>query len=82
MGRDPEIDRLMRETIFETFSDCLVHRDFNIVSFEFEDTQILIQFLEVCDILYSDYSIKIAKTSGHPTIQVFMRLEEGIWKTK
>ena len=79
---DKEIVRIYKETIFVTFADYLTQRDDKAAVFEFEDSWITQQFLMVLDMIYSDYSVKIARSSGHPTIQVFMRLEEGLWKPR
>ena len=79
---DKEVIRILKETIFVSFADYLTQRDDKSAVFEFEDSWITQQFLMVLDMIYSDYSVKIARSSGHPTIQVFMRLEEGLWKPK
>lgn len=82
MDRDTEVDRILRETIFKVFSDFLTQRDYNSATFEFDDIWMSQQFINVLDMIYSDYQIKIARSTGHPTIQVSMRLEEGLWKPK
>ena len=79
---DKEVIRILKETIFVSFADYLTQKDDKSAVFEFEDSWITQQFLMVLDMIYSDYSVKIARSSGHPTIQVFMRLEEGLWKPK
>lgn len=82
MDRNPEIERIHKEAIFSVFGDYLTQKDDNSAAFEFEDSWMTQQFLMVMDMMYSDYSIRVCRTSGHPTIQVFIRLEEGLWKPR
>ncbi len=83
------MDDTVKATFIEQFDECLIQMDDNSAIFEFvpiDDFLILNRplkiLLDALDILFSDYQIKIVKTSGHPTIQVQLRLEEGLWKSK
>ena len=82
MASNPEIERIHRETIFVTFADYLTQKDDKSAVFEFDDNWIVQQFLMVLDMIFSDYDIRICRTAGHPRIQVFMKLEEGLWKLR
>lgn len=82
MAKNPDVLKILKEVVFETFGDYLILRDSNTATFEFEDIDTLKQFIDVLDMVYSDYYIKIVQTSEHPNIQIQMRLEERIWKPK
>jgi hypothetical protein len=79
---DKVLEDRMKENTIKQFEEYLIQMDENTASFEFEGTIDLKAFLDVLSIFYSDYQVRIAKTSGHPTIQVHMRLEEGLWKAR
>ena len=75
---DKDLEARLKENFFHLFGEYITQRDDNSATFEFHDTMDLKGFIDVLSIFYSDYQIKICKTAGHPTIQVFMRLEEGL----
>lgn len=87
---DKQVESIIKENFFNSFEEYLTQRDENSAAFEFPTVKknpwilnaVLKEFLDVLDMFYSDYSIRICRTSGHPTIQVFMRLEEGLWKAR
>ncbi len=70
------------DSFFEIFENWLTQRDDNSAAFEFDSIDEVMNFLDMLNCDYSDYSIRVCRTSGHPTVQVFMRLEEGLWKAK
>ena len=84
------LDDTLKETFLEQFDENLTQKDNNSAVFEFENdptnkwihNKPLKDFLDVLDMVFSDYSIRISRTSGHSKLQVFMRLEEGLWKVK
>jgi hypothetical protein len=89
MERNKILDDMDRSSFIETFKDKLIRKDNKTAAFEFEhDGNTLIlnkplkDFLDMLDIFYSDYSVQISRTCGHPTLQVFLRLEEGLWRPK
>ena len=86
---DKKFEDLQKEAFIEQWEDYLVQMDENSAAFEFETdgnpyilNKPLKDFLDVLDIFWSDYQVRIARSSGHPTLQVFMRLEAGLWKPK
>ena len=86
---DKRIDDMLKETFIEQFEEYLVQLDDNSAVFGFEsgDNPLILNkplkdFLDVLDMVFSDYQITIARTSEHVTVQVLMRLEEGLWKPK
>ena len=86
---DKRIEDMLKETFIEQFEDYLIQLDENSAIFEFEYdgnpyilNKPLKDFLDVLDTVFSDYQVRIARTSGHPKLQVFMTLEAGLWKPK
>ncbi len=83
------VDDALKVNFIEQFEDQLIQLDENAATFEFEYDgnpyilhKSLKDFLDVLDMVFSDFQVRIAKTSGHPALQVFMKLEEGLWKPK
>ena len=79
---DKDLEKRMKENFFSLFGEHLIQQDENSATFEFKGVRLLKDFLDVLAIFYSDYQIKICKTSEHSTVQVFMRLEEELWKPR
>lgn len=66
----------------EQHEDDLTRLDENSAIFETKDLFTLVDFIDDLDTGFSDYHVVIDKRTGHPTIQVQLRLEAGLWKPK
>jgi hypothetical protein len=79
---DKHLEDLIKENFINQWVEQLVQMDENSAAFEFNELLELNEFIAVLETFYSDYQVRICRTSGHPTIQVHMRLEGGLWKAK
>ena len=86
---DKEFSDKLKAAFIKKWERYLTMMDETSASFSFSgslDKHMLHQGLESMllqlESLFSDYQIRIIRSSGHPTMQVQLRLEEGLWKPK
>jgi hypothetical protein len=80
----------MKEGFFEDFGEFVIQKDDKQCALEFDciHNELILNkkfkdFLDYLEVFFTDYQIRVAKSSGHPDkLQVLLRLEDKLWIPK
>lgn len=75
-------DSFVKSSFLDRHERYLIRLDESSAIFEFEVSDLLLKLLTELELLFSDYQITLVRMSGHPKLQIKLRLEEGLWKPK